>query len=333
MPVAALSKKDSTMISYLKAMAVFLVILGHCFSYYSRTHELSTALRLIVKLINYVHVPTFFILSGFLCHKQKVSFYYKKKLFRILIPFWFFAFLKLLYSNLISDEFAHADTLLMQIYDALIVGRVYWFAYAICVIFLIAPLFWERDESRGPAKAVIGLVLSVTFNILYCGLKWDFLPNTFQIGNVVFYLPFFLSGYIIRHYYDSIKKWVVKFWKEILLVSLTAIAGVSILYIENISTNPFAAKYISAFALLGFLVLLSEVLPESIKLLHIAGDDSWQLMLLDAFYKAVIFAIVMRFVSVTPIMVLLIAVLDFLFGILTCIIAEKIPVLRSLMGL
>ncbi len=333
MTATTLSKKDSVIISYLKAMAIFLVILGHSFSYYERTHELSAALGLIVRLIYSVHVPTFFVIAGFLCHKQKISTFYKKKLFRILIPFWFFASLKLLYSNLISDEFAHADSLPMQLYDAYIMGTVYWFAYAICAIYLIAPLFWENEGSKAPKKAIVGLAVSLIFSILYQGFHGSFLMAVFQIDEAVLHLPFFLSGYVIRCYFGPIRKWVLNFWKEILMLSLTVIVGVSIVHFKDIDVNAFATKYIVAFALLGFMVLLSAVLPESSKLLHSAGKFSWQLMLLDSFYKVILFAIAARFFPVSIIGVLIIAVLNFFLGIFTCLISKRIPVLRNLMGL
>ncbi len=333
MPTTTLNKKDSVIISYLKAMAIFLVILGHCFSYYSRTHELSAALDLMVKLIYHVHVPTFFVIAGFLCHKQKVSAFYKKKLIRLLIPFWFFAFLKLLYSNLISSEFVHADSLFQQIYDAYILGSVYWFAYGICAVFLTAPLFWENMDQKHPKKALVGLIVSIIFNILYDGFQGSFLPDVFQIKKALFHLPFFLSGYVIRFYYDPIRKWLLKTWKLMLMLSFAVIVGISILHLMHVSVNTFAIQYIAAFALMGFMVWLSAVLPESVKLLHSAGDYSWQLMLLDSFYKAILFNVAMRIFSVSTVVVLIIAVSDFFLGIFTCLISKRIPVLRNLMGL
>ena len=126
------------------------MVLGHGISYYAYRYSLPVFAGIAEDLIYQVHVPLFFTISGFLCHRQPLRAYYKKKILRVLVPFWFFAFLKVFFSTVIVRHFAHADTIGGQLYDAFVIGRAYWFAYAIFLMLSIAPLFWEKDENTAP---------------------------------------------------------------------------------------------------------------------------------------------------------------------------------------
>ena len=147
-----LDQRTSANLDYLKAFAAFLVVLGHGISYYASRYSLPIFAGIAEDLIYQVHVPLFFTISGFLCHRQPLRAYYKKKILRVLVPFWFFAFLKVFFSTVIVRHFAHADTIGGQLYDAFVIGRAYWFAYAIFLMLSIAPLFWEKDENTAPGK-------------------------------------------------------------------------------------------------------------------------------------------------------------------------------------
>ena len=160
-------KRTSANLDYLKAFAAFLVVLGHCLSYYTAWQPLPLFAGIAEDLIYHVHVPLFFAISGFLCHRQPLRPYYKKKVLRVLVPFWFFAFLKVFFSTVIVRHFAHADTIGGQLYDAFVIGRAYWFAYAIFLMLLIAPLFWEKDEKTAPRKAIIGMIAAAALLLIF----------------------------------------------------------------------------------------------------------------------------------------------------------------------
>ena len=72
-------KRTSANLDYLKAFAAFLVVLGHCLSYYTAWQPLPLFAGIAEDLIYHVHVPLFFTISGFLCHRQPLRPYYKKK--------------------------------------------------------------------------------------------------------------------------------------------------------------------------------------------------------------------------------------------------------------
>lgn len=285
-------------------------------------------------MVRYVHMPLFFVLAGFLCHKQNIGKFYKKKILRILVPFFFFSILKLIYANLITNEFVHKDSFAMQLYDSFILGEGYWFAYAICIVYLVAPIFWIDEHTETvPMRAIIGVLFLFIFNTMYYGLHWHFLKIIFQFRNAVLYLPYFLCGYIIRIYFEPLKRMLAskKIW--ILIISTIIVALVAILEVKGVKGNTFVTKFLVSYALMVWLILFSSLLPHGINLLKLAGDYSWQVMLLDAFYKAILFAVISKFVNLSTFVVCAIVVMDYVLGIATCIVAKRVPVLRECMGL
>lgn len=60
-----LDKRTSADLDYLKAFAAFLVVLGHCLSYYTAWQPLPLFAGIAEDLIYHVHVPLFFTISGF----------------------------------------------------------------------------------------------------------------------------------------------------------------------------------------------------------------------------------------------------------------------------
>ena len=197
----------------------------------------------------------------------------------MLVPFWFFAFLKVFFSTVIVRHFAHADTIGGQLYDAFVIGRAYWFAYAIFLMLSIAPLFWEKDDNTAPRKAIVGMTAAAVFSAV-CSLKnYSLLPEVFQICRTVKCLPFFLSGMVL-------------------------------------------------------LLALANAIPESCRSLARTGKMSYQIMLFDPFYKVVLFAAAEKILGGVPLALIpLLAAADFALGVLSCVTARRIPVVKTLLGL
>lgn len=153
---------------------------------------------------------------------------------KIFIPFVVFSVLKLVYSVLISDEFAHGgETLVQQVRYSIFIGRQYWFIYTILGMYLIAPLFWTKkdDKSNGLIMLIISyavVCLIAIFNIP--------LPEWFQIDHIINYLPYFVFGCVLRQEKGSILR-VLDQKKIKTLVPVTILLIVSFLntYIYGVS--------------------------------------------------------------------------------------------------
>ena len=90
----------------------------------------------------------------------------------------------------------------------------------------------------------------------------------------------------------------------------------------------------TSYALMALLLALANAIPENCRALAQTGRISYQIMLFDPFYKVMLFAAAGQLLGGAPLAIVpLIAVADFALGVLTCIIARKIPVVRTLLGL
>ena len=134
-------KSQSSTINLLRATAIILVVLHHSISYVNKL-DVTTAYSNFITIISAVHVPLFFMISGYLCHTQNVFKYYKKKILQILVPFLLFTSLKLVV-NLFSDQFSHAETVGDEILKAYVYGEYYWFSYALLIMIFLAPFLWK----------------------------------------------------------------------------------------------------------------------------------------------------------------------------------------------
>ena len=328
-----LNEKEKVVITSTKALLIIMVIISHCFSYYGRTTDLSSAEWGMQYLLYATHVPIFILLAGFLCHKQSVIPYLNKKLHRILIPFMFFSGLKCVYTVLAGDP--HVDSGGGILYEAFIIGQTYWFGYAIFMMFLIAPLIWsDKDCNVIPKKAIVLLVCLLLFNVVYSDLNKAFLPKVFQIESTVIYLPYFLEGLIGRQYYADAKNYYIAKKKWILSVSVALIVVSLVLYYTDNRFNEFIIKFITAIAALPLIFEIARLIPLGlIKTVGIIGSYSWQLMLLDGFYRVILFSAVSRLFTLNSGLVWVIVCLDIALGVMTCKIVKRIPGLRFLFGL
>ena len=284
------SSSRNTTIDYLKAFAIILVVLGHSLSFYANNiNPLPNGMKIFSSLVYAVHVPLFFLIAGYLCHKQDVKKFYQKKFLRILIPFITFTVLKLLFSNLVTKDFIHGNSVWEQLLDAFVFGELYWFAYSIFLMFLMMPLIWEKNYKEPPRKAILFLLLFIIFNTLLGAFNNQINFNFFQIQKTIYYLPFFLSGFIARYYKDLISHLIHKYKVIIAAICLFLIVMYSVLIGFGVGINSYLVKYMIAIALMYCLYLIASLVKKGNKTLSRIGQFSFQLMLLDSFYKVILY--------------------------------------------
>ena len=327
--------KRNPAIDYLKAIAAFLVVLHHAITYLD-ANQGSVIWQTILNLAVATHVPLFFVTAGYLCRQQPIKPYAVKKLQRILVPFLTFSTLKLLYTGLISSEFAHGTGLAQQLKEAYLVGSLYWFPYAILLCFALAPLFWcKRDARDTPFRGrLLNTVLPglITVNLLadlpsLKGLTW------FQFGSALCYGCYFLIGMFVKNHQETLqsalRKYPVPVYTGSLLLTallLWLLAGPGVPY-------SFCVKLPLSLSAMVLLYGLVRQLPENLSWLSAMSRYSLQIMFFDSFYKVVLLAILPRFVSGNLPLIFLSVTANLLLCCLSCRILEKIPGVRRLFGL
>ena len=310
-------------VSYAKAFAIILVILGHAFSRYQEIGgEFSSVTATFVRFIYAVHVPLFFAVAGFLCHSQHIGHYYWKKVCRLLVPFVTFSLLKIFYSNVISSDFAHGNSLASQIMDAFLYGRLYWFIYCMFVVYLISPILWIHKSVAWILIPV--LILVNTLNERYHFWRSDdFTP--FQIGKVSVYLVYFASGYAVRNFIKDFPP--AKKLRPMIFASVGFALGVVLFILTLLGKFPqdYLCSLVLTYTLMLFLVGTALLLPQGKAILEKFATYSLQCMFLDSFYKAILFTLATHFFRLNLSMVFFLAALDCTLSLATSILLDKLP--------
>lgn len=316
-----MQKKDY--IDYLKAFAIILVVTHHAIEY-ANVHENNICLEIFINLITSVHVPMFFCIAGYLCHKQDIKTYLNKKIHRIYIPFVLFTTLKLIYSTFIAQEFAHGTSLGQSILDAFLLGRLYWFAYAILLMYLMAPIFWKSREVN---IAILICLVGINIFIGHPSI------NIFQIGRTFANVCFFLAGILIQQYECSLALFVKKNNKIILSICwMTLIIIVLLLKTSQLEIT-FFVKFILAFVQMYILYRVAKNMPPKIKVLKIIGKYSLQIMFFDSFFKVVLYSIANKFLPINGVTIVVIIAINITLACMSCVIISKIPIVKKLFGL
>lgn len=331
------SNTERNRIDYLKAFASILVVLHHSLEYYnSVAANAGGVIGYVTILCHSVNVSLFVLIAGYLCHEQPIKNFYIKKLKRIFIPFVTFSVLKLLYSLFISNEFSHGSTMGEQLYNCFLIGNQYWFAYAMLLIFMIAPVIWKLPKDK-PKNWIIWLFIILVMLSVYDILELGFLPDIFQFSNGIHYLWFFLVGYMIKsvtinqkHCMDYVKT------RYLFICVLTLIATTiyAIMYFAyGINFDQFPVRPILGLILARCLFLLSCYMPKDLRLLLLISKYSLQVMFFDAFYRIVLIKLftILGILGIGT--VLLSCVLNIALTVLSCMLIEKMRYARVLFGI
>ena len=315
-------------IDYLKAFAIFLVVFYHAV-FTARLFDGNMFFMCLQIALRLVHVPLFIMIAGYLCHKQDILQFYRKKADRILIPFLFMSFLKLVYNNLISAEHIHEGSIWEQIFDAYICGGTYWFCYCLLVIFAIAPLLWGNRKRIWAALAV--------FSAANIFIQWNEIRITdiLQIGQVIYHLPFFLVGMLLWSYKVPERLRKTRAGYILIPVSL-CIAGICGYF--RFFLDIYYQWYVDFLFGLGIMYLLYCLAcvirgKAADHFLGTMGKYSLQIMFFDSFFREVLFLLICLIMDVSAAAALIVTVLDLALCCLTSMLAGKVPVLSRLCGL
>ena len=316
--MSVVMKRDDR-IDYLKAFACIAVVCCHVFMSRGECSGFPAHWGALWLLAYTVCNPLFFAIAGWLNHEDHLLVYLKKKVKRILLPFCVFSLLKILYSTFISSYYAHGDTVLLQLMDAFVFGRLYWFAYAIFGAMMLAPLLWKMSNAWLFTVFVISIGLS---------LLSGYFPALLQIKAVFSMFPCFVAGMLARRIFKS--RLADSQVERLLMVKYGVMAlsciGIVLYFAYAFSRGmPYAVPsripyFLGAVSLALPLIWGVSHLPQGIAWLSFVGRNSWSIMLLDPFFKVIL----VRFFESSYSTVLVI-LLDVVLSALTCRLLMRVP--------
>lgn len=249
---------SSDNLTVYRAVAMVMVVLYHCTCYYAHPYwpfgegPYNAFLKAVTTLMGGIHMPVFVFISGYLFwmlkqkgHYKSIAEFYKKKFFRLIVPYLVVGVGLIL----MFDEIYAVKDMLYGICHL-------WFLLMLFFLFLLAPFFWKFFEKIKNDRVVTILIAS-SFLLFPVFSKVGILT----IAKVFYFLPFFLMGYVIQRrgkralYCD----WV--FWMGVLFFGVILFVFTPhLLFVEKV-----IREYASFVVIIVVSLIPNFSLPQKIK--------------------------------------------------------------------
>lgn len=258
-------------IDYLKAIAIYLVILGHLPD------------ELHIKWGIYLfHMPLFFIISGYLYKPRKVKDEIKKVITQLFLPYMFYGL------GLIGLYCFMRNTFNISLLEGFLIGdylKVCEIHPAMCPIWFVLVLINIRIILLLLNKVNLLLLLSISFIAGSIAVKLVNIQNILMFKTTLLCLPFFLFGHFIskNNLTNKLLKMRTEFISLLIIPLLIAfyaghkngnVAIIFCLYGYNIIIFYTVAITISFI----LMVITQKVCTKSIKLIELISEGTFLVM-------------------------------------------------------
>ena len=309
-------------IDALKGIAIFLVILGHSIIVYPIDLHQNALCASIFDFISTVHMPLFFIISGYnYSYNGNYKEFIFKKIKRLLIPYFVFNLLEIIPRVLLSNYINSQIDIAQFIKNMFLYGGNYWFIYVLFIYYLLLPFINSYIKKYSLAFVIVSIFL----NIFNPG------QELFTLNLVFRYLPFLAVGYALSIKYDVFEN-KIKSKALLMLCTVISIAIWVSLFIFRDFISYSIYYLLVSFAGIISLYLITSI-PFVVKLFKEIGKYSLPLYLLSGFALVVSRTIICMFTENPFIIIMFNLIVDLLvpfFFIKYILIKNK--VLKVLIG-
>lgn len=327
-------------IAIAQAIAIIMVVMYHVRLLNATTGENYVFIDNICGFLGHVHMPVFFLLSGFLLYHTRISAnvkignLYKDKVLRLVVPFVFCTILGNMAQIVFNGFVKHPhDVTVASFFQSFFFTGGYpwphrWFLMALILMMLLYPLYKLVTSN----KAVEWILLLLLVAIQYVSLQAE--PNVFCIQQFVEYSPFFFLGILLCKYrlWQCLAYW----WLPFVLWALAIVIYLVPSLWEMAQYGLFAYRLLCACALIATALQLSRYWPMTFSSFR---NYVFQIYIFGVVFQAFVELIVWKWLGCPEILVVPFFVLNVLAGVwlpvLLCKMAEKIPccLLHVCMGL
>lgn len=319
-----INRNRLTQVDALRGIAIFLVVLGHSIIVYPvNLHEIDLW-RFIYNLINSVHLPLFFLISGFcFAYRGDYKTYIAKKIQRLLIPYFVFNLLNFMMKSIFSNVVNKTKGITEAIIETLLEGGEYWFLYVLFIIFFIFPMIYRLIKQKRFHYYCLMMILV----LMIC-----FVPDytIFRFSSLIYYLFFFVLGLYIKEFHKDI---VFSYSMSKISIIVSMIVLVGIWTYTSTNTNQFISIVCPLFGI-GFLYLLVSF-DTVVNMFKDFGKYSLQLYLLNGYFLVVSRTIIVNYLGISsPIAIVCFNMfIDFFVSYLFIkYVCSRIPFVRKMMG-
>ena len=184
-------------IDWMKAVGIYLVVLGHFYSFGE-------------KFIYVFHVPLFFVISGFLNKKESDGQVFWEKLwFNLAVPMLLMVLVSFLYHSVLQclkGTFIMIDAywLVRNLVFGMVAGLdTLWFVYTLILLKIIYQFCPSNKFFY--LLTIVMLVLAYVYNNNDLSMCPFFIKESSAIVNICLAYPFFAFGVLMRNYKEVLK--------------------------------------------------------------------------------------------------------------------------------
>lgn len=322
-------KKNYLELTYLKGIAIILVILGHSFSFTGFDlvdKERYFIYYYIYNTIYSFHMPLFFIVSGFLANKEyQIKEFYFSKIKRLLIPYIFINIIDYIPRHVFPTLVNNSQNSIERV--IFYSGVATWFVYTLFIVFLIFPIIDRYILKKD--KYYVFFIILIIFNIIF----YPKIENIkiFTINRVIFYLIYFYLGYILKKFYTKIIE--KKVLPNIYIMILTSIIFI---FFNYQYTNSIYTTVL--FPCIGFILILNLSLYlkklSKVNFLEFCGKNSLTFYLLEPFFSVPYRVGLVKLLGIQNhfLIVILFFILKLFSVYISAVVINKIPIISFLFG-
>lgn len=222
---------------------------------------------------------------------------------------------------------------MQTLFDAFVAGRLYWFAYCIFLMYLTAPLFWDK-----PARTAGCCILCVLLNVVLIVVGQDLGQRILNINgykdlllyqpfNFISSYPFFLIGMIIKQCYEKISSFEKKNRNALTFIGYVGtLASIALIAfnVGNSNIPGYGLRYVRIAVTSYALLSIVRCLPVGIKVLEMIAKYSLHIMFFDAFYRTVLIKIIGTIYSTYQWLALPLALIVVVLSCLSCEIIKNL---------
>ncbi|MDO4197481.1 MAG: acyltransferase family protein [Erysipelotrichaceae bacterium] len=312
-------------IDILKGIAIFLVVLGHSIIVYPIDLHQYDFCDFLYRWLSSVHMPLFFLISGFLfSYKQNYGKYILGKVKRLVVPYVVFNAINIFPRAFLQNFINKTRDIGESLYEVVFYGGDYWFLYTLFIIFFIYPIIYRIIHEKKDRTISVLLIDFVVYLLM---------PDIgiFTLKKVVYYLLFFMAGNIIRDYIGD-KIFNLKINKGIKLIAMAVLLG---LWIFMMGTDFIFSELVVGIIGCCFFVLFVQC-DLSINIFKNFGKYSLQLYLLNGVWLVISRTIIVKILGVTnPALIICfnMFVCFFISYLIIRYICSRIKPVRFMMGM
>ena len=289
-----------------KGLAILFVYLGHSILYHPISMpDIYPWCMTVERFIISFNMPMFFLISGYLFSNTRKGTMelYRGKTMRLLVPYLttmaILIGVKVFLPASLSYNSAVSGGWISIILNALCYGGDRWFVYVLYIIFLLLIPVRHYLMYKWIDFCLIMLLIGVFF--------LDFLPGLFVLDKVFYYMVFFISGFMLNNYYQTIKVWALKRWHFIYVVFLVCNLFCIDVFCQITFVFRFVLPFIGTIAMMILAFQMEKVREKNyvVKYIEYSGKYSLQFYLFTFCYPIIRWGIVSVLHVTNPVVIIL----------------------------